>query len=118
MLLTDLGWVSQGMLEPQMTIQAGKRNVEHGTIAANDSIFIRSARRNIALEADALLMLYTATAHMLCLDVSQRSEIQQEDGNNTCLLDIQDCDFSWQGSYQFSEPIPFGKGNSLSMTCS
>lgn len=118
MLLTDFGWVSQGMLGPEMTIPAGESNVEHGTIAANDSVFVRSARRSLGLEADAPLMLYTAGAHMHTLGVSQHSEIQHEDGGNTCLLDIQDWDFSWQGAYHFSEPIPFGEGDSISMTCS
>jgi hypothetical protein len=118
MLLTDFGWVSQGMLGPEMTIPSGESNVEHGTIAANDSVFVRSARRSLGLEADAPLMLYTAGAHMHTLGVSQRSEIQHEDGSNTCLLDIQDWDFSWQGAYHFSEPIPFDEGDSISMTCS
>ena len=118
MQLTDLGWVSQGMLGPAMTISAGDNEVEHGTIAANDSMFINAARRNLGLESDAPLMLYTAAAHMHNLGVSQRSEIQHEDGSNTCLLDIPDWDFSWQGSYHFSEPIPFNDGDSLSMTCS
>ena len=118
MQLTDFGWVSQGLLGEAMTIPAGESHVEHGTTAANDSIFVGAARRNLGLDADAPLMLYTAAAHMHNLGVSQRSEIQHEDGSNTCLLNIQDWDFSWQGSYHFSEPIPFGEGDSLSMTCS
>ena len=118
MQLTDLGWVSQGMLGQAMTIPAGESTVEHATTAVNDSMFVMAARRNLGLAEDAPLMLYTAAAHMHNLGVSQRSEITHEDGSKTCLLDIPDWDFSWQGAYHFSEPIPFGEGDSLSMTCS
>ena len=118
MQMTDLAWVSQGMLGEAMTIPAGENNVEHSTTAGNDSLFVRAARRNLGLAEDAPLMLYTAAAHMHNLGVSFQSEINHPDGSNTCLLEIPDWDFSWQGSYYFSAPIPFNDGDSITMSCS
>ena len=41
--------------------------------------------------------------------------MKHEDGSRTCLLDISAWDLTRQGAYHFSEPIPFGERDSVSM---
>lgn len=47
----------------------------------------------------------------------QRSEIRHADASATCVLDIPDWDFSWQGSYALREPVTLRSGDALWMGC-
>jgi hypothetical protein len=114
----DIGWVTNGRFGGDaMTIPAGEANVAHDTSIAFDSIFLRRARQDLGLAADASLVMYSAGHHMHELGRTQRTELQHADGSNTCLLDTPDWDFSWQGRYMFSNPVTFGPGDSLWMGC-
>lgn len=113
----DLGWVTNGLLGEPMTIPAGEAHVEHSTTAGFDSMMLNRARTELGLGVDAPLVLYDANHHMHQLGTSQRSEVRHEDGSATCLLDIPEWDFNWQGSYQLAEPVTIRPGDELWMGC-
>ncbi|MEL6347911.1 MAG: cytochrome c [Myxococcota bacterium] len=115
--MVDVGWVTNGMFGDPMTIPAGEAEVSHATIAAFDSMLMASARTTLGLPPDAPLVLHSANHHMHELGVQQRSEIRHADGDDTCLLDIPDWDFNWQGAYTFSAPITLQPGDAIWMGC-
>ena len=92
MQMTDLAWVSQGMLGEAMTIPAGENNVEHSTTAGNDSLFVRAARRTLVWQKMPFDALYGSRSHAQSGRVLS-IRINHPDGSNTCLLEIQDWDF-------------------------
>ena len=114
----DVGWVTNGLMGDAMTIPAGAEHVEHSTSIPFDSPFVDRARDVLGLPVDAPLIVHTANHHMHELGTSQRTELRHEDGSSTCLLDIPDWDFGWQGSYTLSTSIPFQSGDQLWMGCS
>jgi hypothetical protein len=61
--------------------------------------------------------IYSAAAHMHLRGKSERLDIVHADGGSTCLLDVPDWDFHWQGSYAFSEPKVFHPGDQLRIAC-
>ncbi|MBK6689863.1 MAG: monooxygenase [Deltaproteobacteria bacterium] len=113
----DLGWVSQGLIREPMTIPAGAANVQHSTTLAYDSVFVAGARRTLNLSEDAPLVIHRANHHMHELGTSQRTELRHADGTKSCVLDIPDWDFHWQGSYTLAEPVTIRPGDSLWMGC-
>lgn len=115
--LVDLGWISNGLVGEPMTIPAGEAQVEHETTIAFDSMLVARARRTLGLPDDAPLLIHRAGHHMHQLGTRQRSELHHADGDRSCLLDIPDWDFAWQGSYTLAEPILFEPGDSLWMGC-
>lgn len=116
--VVDIGWLTNGQFggDP-MTIPAGEANVSHDTSIAFDSIFLRRARERLGLEEDAPLVLHSAAHHMHELGKSQRTELLHSDGSASCLLDIPDWDFNWQGRYFFSNPVTIRAGDTLWMGC-
>ncbi len=113
----DLGWVSNGMLGEAMTIPAGVAEVTHSTTIDYDSLFVRMTLRRLGLDFGDPLVLHSANHHMHELGTRQISTVQHADGAETCLLDIPDWDFNWQGAYQLVEPVVLGPGDSLEMSC-
>ncbi len=114
----DVGWVTNGLFGEPMAIPAGEANVEHSVEAGFDSLFLQMARNRLGLPSDAPLMIHSANHHMHELGVTQRTEIRHEDDSKTCVLDIPDWDFAWQGSYTLEEPVTIRPGDSLWMGCS
>jgi hypothetical protein len=113
----DPGWVSNGLLGPPMTIPAGAADVTHETSIAFDSFFANRARTTLGLAKDAPLVLYSANHHMHQLGRRQRSELRHADGSVTCLLDIPDWDFHWQGGYTLTTPVTFRRTDRIQLGC-
>lgn len=113
----DLGWVTDGRMGEAMTIPAGVEHVEHATEVAFDSLFMGSARQTLNLPSDAPLQLHRAAHHMHELGTSQRTELRHADGSTSCVLDIEDWDFAWQGSYTLTQPLTVQQGDTLWMGC-
>ena len=116
--ILDIGWVTNGLFggDP-MTIPAGEANVQHATSVAFDSLFFDRVRDTLGLPADAPLVLHNANHHMHELGKSQRSEIRHVDGSTSCVLDIPDWDFQWQGTYTLARPITIRPGDEIWMGC-
>ena len=51
------------------------------------------------------------------LGTSGRLEIQRENGDTECLLQIDDWNFHWQGSYGLRAPVTFNRGDKLRVEC-
>lgn len=115
--ILDLGWVSNGLIGDPMTIPAGAPDVQHSTVAGFDSVLLARSRQALGLAEDAALVMHTANHHMHELGTHQRTELRHADGSSTCVLDIPDWDFAWQGSYTLSQPIPIRAGDELWMGC-
>lgn len=113
----DIGWVTNGLLGEPMTIPAGEAEVTHSTVIDYDSIFVRMALPTLGLEFGDPLVIHSANHHMHELGTRQVSTVRHADGSGTCLLDIPDWDFNWQGSYQLVRPVTLGPGDSLEMGC-
>ncbi len=114
----DIGWITNGAIGGNaMTIPANEPNVEHSTTIGFDSFFLAGARRTLGLADDAPLLIHRANHHMHELGTRQRSELQHADGSMSCLLDIPEWDFAWQGSYALQRPLPFQAGDQLWMGC-
>lgn len=113
----DLGWISDGFVGEPMSIPAGAAKVEHSTEIAFDSIFFASARQTLGLAEDAPLVIHNANHHMHQLGTQQRTEVRHADGSSTCVLDIPDWDFDWQGSYTLAAPITIRPGDTIWMGC-
>lgn len=116
--LLDIGWVTNGLLGEPMTIPAGESSVEHAVEAGFDSLFMGMARNTLGLADDAPLTIHNANHHMHELGVTHRTEVRHDDGSTTCVLDIPEWDFAWQGAYTLEQPITLRRGDSLWMGCS
>ncbi len=115
----DVAWVSNGLIGGDaMTIPAGEANVEHSTTVAFDALFAGVARDRLGLAPDAPLVIHSANHHMHELGRTQRAEIRHADGSTSCLLDIPDWDFQWQGAYTLENPVTFRPSDTLWMGCS
>lgn len=118
LLMVDLGWVTNGLLGEPMTIPAGESRVGHSMTASYDSVFLARARQTLGLASDAPLVLHNANHHMHELGTSQRTEIRHDDGSQSCVLDIPEWDFAWQGSYDLETAMTIRPGDTLWMGCS
>ncbi|MFN3199493.1 MAG: hypothetical protein ACE366_13900 [Bradymonadia bacterium] len=116
--MVDLGWISNGLIGEPMTIPAGESKVEHSTLLTYDSFLVDRARQALGLPEGAPLVIHSANHHMHGLGRSQRTEIRHADGSNTCVLDIPDWDFNWQGSYALEDSVTLRPGDALWMGCS
>lgn len=71
---------------------------------------------DLSLPAD--LTLYRVGLHMHQIGQSASLVRIQDDGTETCLLDIPDWDFHWQGSYELAEPLSMDRGDTVRLSCS
>jgi hypothetical protein len=117
MMAVDLGWVSNGLLGAPMTIPAGAPEVTHSTVIDYDSLFVRMALPTLGLEFGDPLVIHSANHHMHELGRRQTSTLRHVDGSATCLLDIPDWDFNWQGTYQLQAPVVLRPGEAVEMSC-
>lgn len=117
MQVLDLGWVTNGLVGEPMTIPAGVPEVSHSTTVSYDSVFVARARQTLGIPDGEPVVLHNAAHHMHELGTSQRSEVRHADGSTSCLLDIPDWDFNWQGSYTLAEPLILGPDDELWVGC-
>jgi hypothetical protein len=61
--------------------------------------------------------LVAVAPHMHQAGTSFRSWIARADGSDTCLMDIPDWDFDWQGGYTFRAPISLQPGDVVHTRC-
>jgi hypothetical protein len=61
--------------------------------------------------------MYSASLHMHTLGTHAKMEIHRDNGDNECLLQIEDWNFHWQGSYGFKAPKQFNPGDKLYLEC-
>ena len=64
------------------------------------------------------IQLHSVGLHMHQLGKTARLSIQRADAGETCLLDIPEWDFHWQGGYGFKSPVTLNPGDRLFLECS
>lgn len=62
------------------------------------------------------LKLWLIAPHMHLLGRKMQVEMRLPDGTKQCLIDIQDWDFNWQGTYRYREPVSIPSGSLLSLS--
>jgi hypothetical protein len=61
--------------------------------------------------------VFGVAPHMHLLGTSTRAWVTEENGDETCLVDIPNWDFSWQGFYSMKEPVQLKRGSKLTVEC-
>ena len=108
--------------EPMM-IPAGAVGVTHTTETVpgqpleSGGLQLAGARRQLGLADDAPLRVHGVAGHMHQLGRSLRLEVERPDVSTTCLLDLPDWDFAWQGAYQLRDEVALGSEDVLRMRC-
>ena len=75
---------------------------------------------SFAIDATPLtgdIEIFSAALHMHTLGTSGTLGVTHADGTKSCLLQIDDWDFSWQGSYGFAKSEIVRRGDQLSIAC-
>jgi hypothetical protein len=84
------------------------------TIPPNDSNYKVTASAN----AGWPVHLYLIAPHMHLLGRTMHVTSTAPGGVQTCLINVNDWDFNWQGMYQFSQPLTIPYGSKLSLEAS
>lgn len=100
---TKLAWLSgDGMMIP-----AGDTDVVHSFEYDPTTV----------LTGGKPFTLYSASLHMHQLGTRARMAIHRAGGDDECLLQIDDWNFHWQGSYGLRRPTVFNPGDRLYLEC-
>jgi hypothetical protein len=62
-------------------------------------------------------LLWSAFPHMHQLGTSIRVDLLRADGTKSCVINVPQWNFHWQGSYQLMQPIKVNAGDRLQTTC-
>jgi hypothetical protein len=60
--------------------------------------------------------ILNVTPHMHLLGRTMNVEAKLPSGATTCLVDVPDWDFHWQGTYSYRQPVALPLGSSVSLT--
>jgi hypothetical protein len=90
-----------------MLIPAGAADTRHAFVA--DATYAPAIGGNFTL--------HTAGLHMHQLGTRATATVIRANGTRECVLQIDDWNFHWQGSYALREPIEFRRGDQLSVEC-
>jgi hypothetical protein len=83
------------------------------TIPPNDANYRVTA--SFPIPTPFPLKLWFIAPHMHLLGRKMNVEMKLPNGSTQCLIDIQDWDFNWQGSYRYKEPIAVPTGTRLTL---
>ncbi len=106
---TNPFWVNNSM---PMSIPAGQSGVRHSF--SFDPTIPRVAR---PFGAERAFDIHLAGVHMHLLGRTIRLSVQRADGSQTCLEDVHDWDFNWQGGVKLRRPVRFNPGDQIHLEC-
>ncbi|NVB42639.1 monooxygenase [Pseudenhygromyxa sp. WMMC2535] len=112
--VVNYGWV---LGATPMSIPAGASEVSHSVSIARDSPIFLYLTQSLGVGSSVTLDLWEAALHMHLLGERGHLEVAKSGDEASCLLEIDEWDFNWQGSYQLEEPVEFGPGDSLELGC-
>lgn len=99
-------WANPNWLDSQlMHIPAGQADVMHSF--EFDATFVTGGPFTV----------WSAALHMHTLGRSAKASIVRADGSSECLLQIDDWNFHWQGSYALRQQPVFNRGDKLRVEC-
>lgn len=98
-----------------MDIPAGDPDVEH-SYAIGAELFAGFVTSG-AVGGSAPFTIYSSLLHMHLHGTQTTLSLLHSDGTSTCLLDIPDWNFHWQGTYWLQQPVVVQAGDQLSIDC-
>ena len=104
---TNPFWVNHRL---PMSIPAGEAGVRHSFVYDPTTVG-RPFGRGRAFD------IHRSGVHMHLLGKKIRLSILRADGAETCLEDVQDWDFNWQGGVELKEPVRFNPGDKVRVEC-
>ncbi|TNE91682.1 MAG: monooxygenase [Deltaproteobacteria bacterium] len=116
--VTNPGWVTGvEALGGTMDIPAGESDVSHTAALDASSMVLGRARTALGLPEDSDLVAYTVGHHMHQLGTWGRQSVVHEDGTETCMVQIDDWDFAWQGAVHLSQPVTITPTDTYELSC-
>jgi len=101
-IFTKFNWLSPG----GMPIPAGDDKVTlEADIDVNQFLSFTGGWTELGLEAGSEVAIHGAGLHMHQLGKWSRASVSHGDGSESCLIEIDDWDFNWQGQYKLLEPV-------------
>jgi hypothetical protein len=86
-------------------------------IPAGDADVVHEFTTSLGALAGAGVDIYSSALHMHMLGSSGRLSVVHADGSEDCLLQIDDWDFSWQGSYGYPQPHRIEPTDEVKLQC-
>jgi hypothetical protein len=88
---------------------------------AQPGLFVPAGEKNGYAEASTTLpfpvTVHGIAPHMHTLGTATRTRIESDDTDLSCLIDIPNWDFNWQGFYVFDQPVTLPSGTSVTVEC-
>jgi len=98
----------QWVVSETMPIAAGDPAVTHSFTAPNIAQYIADG---------SAFDIYTAGLHMHTRGKTAEMRVLHGSDDESCLLDIPNWDFDWQGGYAFTQPVRVDPGDAMSISC-
>ena len=98
-----------------MPIAAG--DPDAGAQYAIDPSPYMSYLSNGVIASNQPFRIWSAAAHMHLRGKREHLGIEHASGDETCLLDVPNYSFYWQGAYQLQQPETFNPGDQLEIDC-
>ena len=67
--------------------------------------------------SDGVFDIRSGTLHMHTLGRSGSMKVTHADGTESCIVDVPEYDFNWQRSYNLTEPVQVGPGDTIELSC-
>ncbi len=110
---TEFDWVTGSS---PMTIPAGEADVMHSMYWNPHNYLTGYYGETLGIEVGDALSLHSAALHMHDLGTAGRLTIDHG-SSETCLVEIDDWDFNWQGRYAFVEEAELAADDQLYLEC-
>lgn len=86
-------------------------------IPADDPDATHAFQRDVTQLLGGPQTVYTAALHMHTLGDHASLSVERADGSSACMLQIDDWDFHWQGSYGLQAPMQLAPGDEIKLEC-
>ncbi|MFO7563356.1 MAG: hypothetical protein R6X02_11995 [Enhygromyxa sp.] len=100
-----------------MTIPAGESEVHHSVTIPREHPLFDVTLATIGATSSVEVDVWRAFLHMHLLGTHARLSMTHADDEQSCLLQIDDWDFNWQGDYMLTQPVGFGPGDAMQLDC-
>ncbi|MEM9458514.1 MAG: monooxygenase [Myxococcota bacterium] len=112
--VVNFQWITGG--EP-MHIPAGDPAARHSFDLSASNPFVRQQLNRLGIESDEPFLVHGAGLHMHYLGTQGLLSVLRDDGAEDCVLQIDQWDFGWQGSYTLREPLRVDPQDQLHISC-
>lgn len=112
--ILDYGWV---LGSKSMPIPAGDPEVMHEVTLSRADPILLYLMQGLGVSPNATVDIWSAALHQHLLGTHSTLRVEQGEGTDECLLQVDDWDFHWQGQYDFAAPVAFGSGDAIHLQC-